>query len=388
MKHHMYKHVVMVLETHDGNNKLFPVAAALCPLENEGNYFWFLNLCKQHFGADLLNSTEMTVISDRQKGITAALSQVLEAAYKVHCAKHLYTNVQAQQNPKLSLSKTDFWGMVKAGTAPVFQAIFDRLDPNTRIYLNTINRDMWVLYAIAARGVKLYGKHTSNGVESENARLMDARDNPPLDFFDQFLSLSLRTLNTLKGLANKQKDEDVLTAWAAAEYVKALRYANKCQTLTADIDTVYVTYTCTTGHKRRTVDLKAQTCSCLAWQQDGRPCLHALAAALITKRLNCDVVKVWLLKAFDKQYHATNYRDTIRMAQVKLPNRDALIPDGTTKPSGRVAQAGRPKKRRIRSAGENPLSGQPAKKNKCGNCRQLGHTYNHCPNPMVVYQRI
>jgi hypothetical protein len=386
MKHHMYKHVVMVLETHDGNNKLFPIAVALCPKENEDNYVWFLNLCKQHFGADLLNSTEMTVISDRQKGIVAALTAVLEAIYKVHCGKHLLTDVHAQQ-PKLKLHTNEFWTMAKATTATVFQAVFDKLDWNTQNYLNTVDRDTWVLYAIAARGVRLFRKHTSNGVESENARLMDARDNPPLDFLDTFMTLSLKTLNVLKGLAKKQKDVDILTAYAAGQYVRDLRLALKCHTLIGDHDTVYVTYTAGIESHRRTVDLAAKTCSCLGWQQNGRPCLHALAAAQSTQRLQCEVQKAWLLQAFDKQYHATNYRDTVGAAKILLPNRDALIPDGTTKASGRVAQAGRPKKKRIRSAGENPLTGQPAKKYKCGNCRQLGHVYKHCPHPMVVFQQ-
>lgn len=144
------------------------------------------------------------MMSDRQKGIPGALGNVLEAVAKVACGRHLYDNVMAQ-TPHLRLTKADFWSMAKAATAKEFQDVHDRIELPTQAYLDqTLTKDQWVLHAIAARDIKLYGKQTSNGVESENSRLMQARESTPLDFFDEFVEKSLGILNTCKGLARSK----------------------------------------------------------------------------------------------------------------------------------------------------------------------------------------
>lgn len=174
----------------------------------------------------------------------------------------------------------------------------------------------------------------------------------------------------------------MLTTWAGLEYKRDNRLAQKCTTLVAGPDLVYVTYTAASGQKRRTVDMTKKICSCLGWQQNDRPCLHALAAAEATGKLAAANAKTWITSAYGKLYLKSTYHEALADAQVRLPNRDDLIPDNT-KPSSRVAQAGRPKKKRIRSRGEDRETGLPARKNKCSNCRKVGHNYQHCPNPMV-----
>lgn len=66
MKHHLFRQSLFVLETHDGNNELIPLAVGLAPIENAENHTWFLEQCKRAFG-ETLNNPDVAIISDRHK---------------------------------------------------------------------------------------------------------------------------------------------------------------------------------------------------------------------------------------------------------------------------------------------------------------------------------
>ena len=74
-----------------------------------------------------------------------------------------------------------------------------------------------------------------------------------------------------------------------------------------------------------------------------------------------------------------SYYKALQRASLQLVDHDALEPDGSGLPNLAVNQAGRPRKRRMRSKAEGE-GGRPKKVYKCGICHQAGHDKRNCPN--------
>ena len=131
---------------------------------------------------------------------------------------------------------------------------------------------------------------------------------------------------------------------------------------------------------RRTVDLEAKTCSCTKWQSFGIPCHHAIAAARATNKLTN--MKAWYDHAVQPFYLAANYEAAYRDATVVLPVAETVEEDGVTLPAAKVRQAGRPRKKRMRSNGDVLGGGQPPPRKRapyrCGICGSTEHTRGNC----------
>jgi hypothetical protein len=169
----------------------------------------------------------------------------------------------------------------------------------------------------------------------------------------------------------------VLTPWAKEKYRQWDLLSLHCDVQRCDADVQYVTYTASQDRKRRTVNLKELTCSCLQWQQLQLPCVHAIAAGRSEGMLND--MGTWYEHAFSPVYMVKHYAAAYAGKRACLPMLERLVPDGQTKPAQWVRQPGRAKKKRIRSRGESALLGQPPiKKYKCQICGQTGHNKKTC----------
>ena len=130
--------------------------------------------------------------------------------------------------------------------------------------------------------------------------------------------------------------------------------------------------------KRRTVDLKAKTCSCTFWFQHKIPCRHAIAvAAAVGLTGSAADYEQWIPTSVATGYHMEHYLAALEQATVELVDVDALEADGETLPSVAKRQPGRPKKKRIRSKGEAGF-GPATKVYKCSKCGEAGHTKRSC----------
>ncbi|KAK4281176.1 hypothetical protein QN277_012700 [Acacia crassicarpa] len=74
----------------DGNDSLYPLAVALVEKENTHHWNWFLQWLQQslHLGS----GDNVTLMSDMQKGLANAVSDVLPEAEHRFCARHIYAN--------------------------------------------------------------------------------------------------------------------------------------------------------------------------------------------------------------------------------------------------------------------------------------------------------
>jgi hypothetical protein len=104
------------------------------------------------------------------------------------------------------------------------------------------------------------------------------------------------------------------------------------------------------------------------------PCRHIIAAAK-KSGLAQDYTK-FIDLTFDRMYLLKNYISTLESSSIQLVDLQELALDKKTKPMKNVPQAGRPKKKRIRSRGESGASGGRAQ--KCSRCGTVGHNTSTC----------
>ena len=120
--------------------------------------------------------------------------------------------------------------------------------------------------------------------------------------------------------------------------------------------------------KQRRVDTCPVKCSCSTWKQQILPCRHILAVLKAQK----DRSRVFTL--FGDCYKVETFARSV--GAIVIPEDSQLVRDKTIKPAARVRQAGRPRKKRIRSRGE--TGGKARKPYKCGRCGNFGHNRASC----------
>ncbi|KAL3681590.1 hypothetical protein R1sor_024546 [Riccia sorocarpa] len=90
-KNKKYPTQLFIATTVNGNSQVVPLAYAVAPTENYENWRWFIqNLVASVEG---LESPNVMIVSDRQKGLEKAVAEVLPRNFHMHCAHHLKMNV-------------------------------------------------------------------------------------------------------------------------------------------------------------------------------------------------------------------------------------------------------------------------------------------------------
>ncbi|XP_057247348.1 uncharacterized protein LOC125493470 [Beta vulgaris subsp. vulgaris] len=108
---------LLVAVGRDGNNQMFPIAWAVVEVESTSSWTWFLTF----LGEDLLSNegAGYTFMSDQQKGLLKAVSDVFPQAESRVCARHVYCNFRGVFGGGLEYRK-QFWIMAKSTTENEF----------------------------------------------------------------------------------------------------------------------------------------------------------------------------------------------------------------------------------------------------------------------------
>jgi hypothetical protein len=126
---------------------------------------------------------------------------------------------------------------------------------------------------------------------------------------------------------------------------------------------------------RYTLNIVDKTCICGQWQDNGYPCIDAMAFFRLHANMTFDeVVKVHVDRLYTYEAMIDLFEETIEPVCM-----DSLTPDGVTlppRPSTKRA-TGRPKKKRIRKRSK--FSYDPELSIKCSNCHEKGHNVRTCP---------
>ena len=137
-----------------------------------------------------------------------------------------------------------------------------------------------------------------------------------------------------------QKDE-VYTNYAITYFRKELEESNRYLVTPQERENmVALVYRANPGDRNaRLVQLKAQKCSCLAFQDHKIPCRHAIAACRFFNAKPEDYIANF--------YEISEYREQYKYSLVPVLL-DDLEPDGVTKPPPEASLRGRPSKKRMK----------------------------------------
>jgi hypothetical protein len=86
-----YRMMLLIATSIDANDNALPLSWAIVPTENEEWWLWFCSFLKEQF--DPISKPSFVFISDREKGISTAISEVFPSAFHRRCCQHIADNV-------------------------------------------------------------------------------------------------------------------------------------------------------------------------------------------------------------------------------------------------------------------------------------------------------
>ncbi|KAE8251869.1 hypothetical protein A4X13_0g3809 [Tilletia indica] len=163
--------------TIDVDSNLVILAWALVPTESQDTWEWFL--AKLLSAVSSLGLSSSTIISDRQKGLLAAIKKVLPDTIEGFCCWHLAENVKKHYGEE---ARRLFWPLVYAQTKTKFDTCMNALrecKPGAAEYLsdNAVPHKFWASYVFPG---PRFDHVTSNLSEIANSALRQHRELPPL----------------------------------------------------------------------------------------------------------------------------------------------------------------------------------------------------------------
>ncbi|OWZ19018.1 hypothetical protein PHMEG_0006789 [Phytophthora megakarya] len=256
--------VFLVATAKDFNNHILPFAFSLVPVENYEHWIWFSNVIKEALG-DL---TRFTAVSDRQKGLLAAVDEVFPEAGHRFCFRHIKSNINSK----------------------VFEKELSQTKPAAATYLQCIDKKHWVKYQyLEYFYLPTYDETTSNLAEQANSWIgNDCRSAKPLDAFALYFRKLSELVSKRRQMAQNwamKTPETELVSLLSCERSKPFAASDQCSA-TPCMDGAYnvrfLGKSIRPGfiHSWRLVDLPARECTCGNWQDKDFPCVHPIAASV------------------------------------------------------------------------------------------------------------
>ncbi|ERN00884.1 uncharacterized protein LOC18428956 [Amborella trichopoda] len=87
----IYKGILLAAVGVDANENIFPIAYAVVESENASSWTWFLELLNEQFD-ERSDLPALTIISNRQKWLQAAIEKVFPTSEQGYCMNHLADN--------------------------------------------------------------------------------------------------------------------------------------------------------------------------------------------------------------------------------------------------------------------------------------------------------
>ncbi|XP_071700503.1 uncharacterized protein [Rutidosis leptorrhynchoides] len=171
----------------DSSNGIYPLAYAIVESETYNSWCWFLNCVGKDLG--LTKRSNITFMSDRQKGIIAAEENLYPNAEHRFCLRHIQQNMKTQWNGKAY--KDHLWRCPTATTVPQFEhCMQERKNFNEGCwkYLVKVQPKHWARSHFSGKA-KTYVL-LNNMCEVLNRWLVDGRDKPiitALEFIREYL---------------------------------------------------------------------------------------------------------------------------------------------------------------------------------------------------------
>ncbi|XP_071920748.1 uncharacterized protein [Coffea arabica] len=267
----VYRGQLLTAIAADPNNGWWPITWAVVEREAIEQWTWFLKYLSEDL--EIENQCHYTFISDQQKGLDRALSEVLPGCEHRYCVQHMYRNFK-KKHPGLAL-KDRIWNIACCTTVKMYDKAMEELQ--------TFDKDAyeWVKKAPHPRHwCKAYfpthvksDMIVNNLCESFNAHIKDARDQPIItmleiirEYFMERIQRRCAAMEKCKGSTGPLINEIVQTR---------VKHSSRWMPIWNALHGYQVK-----GPRgaQFAVDMQKKYCTCRLWEVSGIPCCHTIAA--------------------------------------------------------------------------------------------------------------
>ena len=362
--------VLLLAATMDADSNLIILAWAI--VRNETQVTWERFLRMLLYAIPDIGESHTTIISDRQKGLLAAVKEVLPDTTEGYCCWHLAENIKTHFG---ATARQIFWRLVYAETKDKFNSCMDEMKahkPEAAQYLadTEIPHKHWASYAFPGRR---FDHVTSNLSEIANSALRLHRELPPLQLMVAIYNYEMR--NFFERLKAATEWKQVLARHPHELFVSALKDSKRMRVVAASDRAGLVTGS--TGNQYTVLLAEDPTkthssCTCGVPNLMLLPCAHLCAFAAAVKKP--------AVQYSHALWRTSAWRHTYSVPYVPVSS-DNLASNDLSPPDYRVKK-GRPQKER-KEAGKGPSSTphpsntQPAP-SFCRKCGEASHTAKQC----------
>ncbi|XP_071901078.1 uncharacterized protein [Coffea arabica] len=359
----------------DANNSIFPVAYAAVEGENKESWTWFFNLLKEDLKIE--RDYEWTIMSDKQKGLIQACSNVFPNAAHRFCVKHLHNNFSTSGFKGEALRRA-LWAAAKATTPAEFGR---KMEDMAAIDLDAAK---WFDDKPPCQWSRAYfSTHSkcdvllNNICECFNSKILDAREKPIIEMLEILRLYMMQRMQQNRDIVRQKWKESLYFPRIIEIVQKRMDKATQCFPFKSNDDLYEVS---NSYGDHYAVNIKEHTCSCRRWELTGIPCPHAIAALWLAKKDPMLYLSNWYtvetyLKCYEGAICPMNGEGNWEKTDVDGP-----------KPPLYGKTAGRPKKQRRRTADEDQQEKEKKAKKmsrvgqviRCKYCLQKGHNVRSC----------
>ncbi|XP_038705767.1 uncharacterized protein LOC120001481 isoform X2 [Tripterygium wilfordii] len=362
----------------DGNNQMFPLAWVVVLVENTETWTWFLNLLKHDLGT--AEGELWTLISDRQKGLVAAVADTWPKAYHRFCCRHLYAN-WCKNYPGRHL-KHLFWQLAKSTNMSDFELNFkeiEKVHPAAAKDLMLVHPKYWS---------KAYfspwcqcDSCDNNLCEAFNGTIVEARSKSIISMLEDIRRAMMRRIRDKKLGVNSWKQE-----YGPLIHRRLIKNVTDSHLWVCEWNGGG-SYEVKNGRSQFVVKLRDGTCTCGAWQISGIPCPHASRATHANGEKPEDYLALW----YRKETYLRAYQVPIEPIRGEnmwpRSEQDHLLPPKMRK------MPGRPKKKRRREQHETVNKTKLTREGRimtCKVCKGKGHNARNkaCPGRMTSSSQV
>ncbi|CAB4306440.1 unnamed protein product [Prunus armeniaca] len=332
----------------DANDNMYPIAYAAVELETKETWSWFLELLMDDLGP--VEDHGWIFISDQQKGLDKAFDIVVPQAQHRWCVRHMYGNFKEKYKGKGL--KDLLWSAARAPDCHDFEVEMNKLKEMDGDAYN------WLM-----------GKDLNNYI-------LGARDKPILTMLEMIRCNLMKRLEVKRIAMAKHEGVICPKIQKKLEKIKMHSARNCMPTAAGAFEYQVGEYL----HDQHVVNIALKTCSCMRWDLNGIPCIHAVAAIYLYRGCPEDYVascylKDTYLKAYEPMIHPVK-----GFNMWPKSNQIQLLPPIVRK------QPGRPKRSRKKDPEMEKVvdtSGTKLKRKgtvTCTKCWKKGHNKRNCSN--------
>ena len=381
-----WKGILYVASVKTAGDRLYPVAIGITQdNENENGWSWFLELLRSSIDCLVMDCPNgrsrckyFSFVSDWQKGLIQALARVFPENHTWYCSVHIARNVEKWGGKKVSRFVGALSATFSHRIAAQMLEDIDKISKRARKYLQEIPAEHWHGTAwIDDPGLPpRFGITTSNMSESTNNMFEKARDRSWLYTVNTIVLTMMERITTLR---NRTKGREGVVG-----HIKArLRdYWENCAGFRVveveingnDFIVRRGTTSATESERVHNINMSEKTCNCGEWQDQGYPCIDAVAYFRLHKKMTLNSILLSTVEKFltyEKEYEMLK----TNIYPVCI---ETISPDGCTlPPDASKRRSGRPRRKRIR---KRPHSACDPEESiiRCSKCHRRGHNARTC----------